>query len=111
MALQRFKATEIDIGCLVVSGGVASNRFLKHVLRKFLDVRGFSHVQILFPPAYLCSDNAAMIGWTGLEMYEAGWASDLSIQARRKWSIDAGAEDGGIINIDGWKRPNSSEAA
>ena len=102
-ALQKFAAREIGIHTLVVSGGVASNTFLKHVLRAFLDARGFSHVGLVFPPPYLCTDNAAMIAWTGIEMFEAGWESDLSIQARRKWAIDAEAEDGGILGVDGWK--------
>lgn len=104
MALQQFTAQTIGIHTLVVSGGVARNNFLKHVLRSFLDARGFSHVRLLFPPAPLCTDNAAMIGWTGIEMFEAGWESDLSIQARRKWAIDTEAEDGGILGADGWKK-------
>lgn len=104
MALQQFAARKTGIHTLVVSGGVARNDFLKHVLRSFLDARGFSHVRIIFPPTPLCTDNAAMIGWTGIEMFEAGWESDLSIQARRKWAIDPEAEDGGILGADGWKR-------
>ena len=104
MALQQFTVREIEVHTLVVSGGVARNNFLKHVLRTFLDARGFSHVRLLFPPALLCTDNAAMIGWTGMEMFEAGWESDLSIQARRKWAIDPEAEDGGILGADGWKK-------
>ena len=104
MALQQFMARKLGIHTLVVSGGVARNNFLKHVLRAFLDARGFSHVELVFPPPYLCTDNAAMIAWTGIEMFEAGWESDLSIQARRKWAIDTAAEDGGILGADGWKR-------
>ena len=104
MALQQFMARKLGIHTLVVSGGVARNNFLKHVLRAFLDARGFSHVELVFPPPYLCTDNAAMIAWTGIEMFEAGWESDLSIQARRKWAIDTEAEDGGILGADGWKR-------
>ena len=45
-----------------------------------------------------------MIAWTGIEMYEAGWESELTCKAVRKWSIDAAAEDGGIMGLDGWKR-------
>ena len=102
MALQQFKAQGVET--VVVSGGVASNKFLRHVLRIFVDVRGFSHVRFIFPPGDLCSDNAAMIAWTGMEMFQAKWESELSIQALRKWSIDPSAEDGGIMGVDGWKR-------
>ncbi|KAH0542566.1 hypothetical protein FGG08_003071 [Glutinoglossum americanum] len=67
------------ISTLVVSGGVASNKFLKTVLRSFLDARGYSHVQIASPPPALCTDNAAMIAWVGMEMFEAGDKAAMSI--------------------------------
>ncbi|KAI4191255.1 MAG: hypothetical protein L6R41_000182 [Letrouitia leprolyta] len=92
------------IATLVVSGGVASNQFLRRILRSFLDVRGYSHIRLIFPPPSLCTDNAAMIAWTGIEMYEAGYESDLRCKAIRKWSIDPDANDGGILGADNWKR-------
>ncbi|KAI4209288.1 MAG: hypothetical protein LQ349_009560, partial [Xanthoria aureola] len=107
MALQQLKEAETadteEMGTLVVSGGVASNRFLRTVLRSFLDVRGFAHIRLIFPPTSLCTDNAAMIAWTGTEMYKAGYKTDLSCAALRKWSIDPSAEGGGILGVDGWK--------
>lgn len=90
------------IKTLVVSGGVAANKFLMTVLRSFLDVRGFEDVDIVAPPVYLCTDNAAMIGWAGIEMFEAGWETDLSVRALRKWTLDAMEEDGGIMGPGGW---------
>ncbi|ROT37328.1 glycoprotease pgp1 [Sodiomyces alkalinus F11] len=93
-----------DIRTLVVSGGVASNRFLMHILRTVLDVRGYESVAITAPPRELCTDNAAMIAWTGLEMYEAGYKSQLSVRAIRKWPLDPTGEDGGILGVDGWTR-------
>ena len=96
------------IKTLVVSGGVASNRFLRHVLRSVLDCRGFAHIELRFPPIELCTDNAAMIGWAAMEMYEAGWESELGIQAVRKWSLDPEAEDGGILGLGGWRERGQS---
>lgn len=93
---------EEEVKTLVVSGGVAANKFLMTVLRSFLDVRGFEQIQIVAPPPYLCTDNAAMIGWAGIEMFEAGWRTDLSCRALRKWTLDAQAEDGGILGPTGW---------
>ncbi|KAL4916452.1 glycoprotease family-domain-containing protein [Aspergillus aurantiobrunneus] len=87
----------VPIKTLVVSGGVAANKFLMTVLRSFLDVRGFGHVGIVAPPAALCTDNAAMIGWAGIEMFEAGWRSDFSVRALRKWSLE-GEGDGEVYN-------------
>lgn len=86
---------------LVVSGGVASNRFLMHVLRSILVARGFGEIDIIAPPPALCTDNAAMIAWTGMEMFEAGYRTDLSVLAKRKWPIDT-SQEGGILGTDGW---------
>ncbi|KXX76999.1 tRNA N6-adenosine threonylcarbamoyltransferase, mitochondrial [Madurella mycetomatis] len=80
--------TRLPVRTLVVSGGVASNRFLRRVLREVLDVRGYHGVELLAPPVELCTDNAAMIAWTGMEMYELGWRSGLEICPVRKWSMD-----------------------
>lgn len=88
---------------LVVAGGVACNRFLMHVLRTTLGVRGHGHLEIMAPPPYLCTDNAAMIAWAGMEMFEAGWESDLAMLAINKWPMDP--EHGhGIMGAPGWKR-------
>ncbi|KAK5652565.1 hypothetical protein OQA88_10326 [Cercophora sp. LCS_1] len=89
------------VDTLVVSGGVASNRFLMHVLRKVLDVRGFERVKIVAPPIEWCTDNAAMIAWTGMEMWEEGWESKDDVVVLKKWTIDKTHEDGGILGADG----------
>lgn len=97
-----------SVNTLVVSGGVAANPFLRHFLRKILDVRGFESVELVFPPAWLCTDNAAMIAWTGMEMWQAGWRSELGIDVIRRWSMDPAHEDGGILGVGGWINDNSS---
>ena len=100
----RSKQPQPRINALIVSGGVAANRFLMTVLRSFLNVRGFEHVDIIAPPAALCTDNAAMIGWAAIEMFAAGWRTDLSVLPLRKWTLDAREVDGGILGPDGWLR-------
>jgi N6-L-threonylcarbamoyladenine synthase len=92
------------VTAVVVSGGVASNQYLKHILRAMLDAQGFHKLKLIFPPPSLCTDNAAMIAWTGIEMWEAGYRSSLGISALRKWALDPQAEDGGILGVDGWVR-------
>ncbi|KAK0656368.1 glycoprotease family-domain-containing protein [Cercophora newfieldiana] len=78
------------IETLVLSGGVASNRFLRHVVRSVLDARGYGQgrVRIVAPPVELCTDNAAMVAWTGMEMWEAGYRSELDVLVERRWSVD-----------------------
>lgn len=95
---------DLPVRTLVVSGGVAANQFLMSILRSFLDVRGFGRMDIIAPPPSLCTDNAAMIGWAGIEMFEAGWHTDLSCRALRKWTLDPRAHDGGILGPDGWTK-------
>jgi N6-L-threonylcarbamoyladenine synthase len=101
IALQDQKGLR-DVKTLVISGGVASNNYLKTILRSFLDARGFSDIQVIYPPPSLCTDNAAMIAWAGIEMFEAGWTSDLSCTAVRRWSMDSTSDDGGILGAKGW---------
>lgn len=86
---------------LVVAGGVASNKFLMHVLRSMLAVRGYEGMQIVAPPVELCTDNAAMIAWTGMEMFQAGYESELNITGIGKWPMDPEIGEG-ILGVDGW---------
>lgn len=109
IALEKLEREQEPINTLVVSGGVAANPFLRHVLRQFLDIRGFAAIELRFPPADLCTDNAAMIAWCGMEMFDAGWRSELSCRAIRRWSMDpdegGGGDDGqpgGVLGVDGW---------
>jgi N6-L-threonylcarbamoyladenine synthase len=95
---------------LVVSGGVASNQYLKHVIRSVLDENGHKQVELIFPPVKFCTDNAAMIAWAGIEMWGKGYRTCLDATVLRKWSIDPKAEDGGILGADGWKRVRLKEA-
>lgn len=73
---------------LVMAGGVASNAFLRHVLASTLVLHGHGDVRLFFPPPKYCTDNAAMIGWTAIEMFEAGYKDSLAIRAVRKWPLD-----------------------
>jgi N6-L-threonylcarbamoyladenine synthase len=88
---------------LVLSGGVAANRFLRHVVRAYLAARGFPAVGLLAPPLELCTDNAAMIAWTGLEMFEAGWASGLDVRALPKWSLENVLTPEREFEAQGWE--------
>ena len=102
IALEKLQASGVEINDLVVSGGVAANDFLRYYLRELLDVRSFGRTQLVFPPVELCPDNAAMIAWAGLEMFEAGYTTDLACAPVRKWSMDSQMPGGGILGIGGW---------
>ncbi|KAI1126100.1 glycoprotease family-domain-containing protein [Nemania abortiva] len=98
-----------EVKTVVLSGGVASNKFLRHVVRRMLDVRGYTDIEVLAPPVSLCTDNAAMIAWTAMEMYEEGWRSDLDVLPLRKWPLDPNAEGGGILGASGWYKARETK--
>ena len=70
---------------LVVAGGVAANEALKTRLSALATAEGFS---LTAPPAALCTDNAAMIAWAGVERLQAGLTDGLDFLARARWPLD-----------------------
>ncbi|XP_048390335.1 tRNA N6-adenosine threonylcarbamoyltransferase, mitochondrial isoform X3 [Stegostoma tigrinum] len=54
---------------LVVSGGVASNEYVRKVLSIVTEANGLS---LHCPPPKLCTDNGIMIAWNGIEKLRAG---------------------------------------
>jgi N6-L-threonylcarbamoyladenine synthase len=75
---------------LVVAGGVAANSGVRRALEALAAGPGLRFVA---PPQALCTDNAAMIAWAGLERLAAGAAGDpLDIAARPRWPLDPAAE-------------------
>uniref|UniRef100_A0A0B7JP96 Gcp-like domain-containing protein n=1 Tax=Bionectria ochroleuca TaxID=29856 RepID=A0A0B7JP96_BIOOC len=51
-------------------------------------------MRIVVPPPALCTDNAAMIAWAGMEMYTGGWHTDLDVLAISKWPMDPDRGEG-----------------
>jgi N6-L-threonylcarbamoyladenine synthase len=74
---------------LVVAGGVAANRTIRAALTVLAEARGLPFVA---PPAWLCTDNAAMIAWAGALRFEAGLVDGLDAPARARWPLDPDAE-------------------
>lgn len=60
---------EPSIKHLVVSGGVASNQYVRSRLDQV--VQKYS-LQLVCPPPNLCTDNGVMIAWTGIENFRVG---------------------------------------
>lgn len=87
MALFRktHKFTGPEKPAFVVAGGVAANSAIKNRLEALAAEEGFLFIA---PPAWLCTDNAAMIAWAGFERYGLGMTSPLDAPARARWPLD-----------------------
>lgn len=86
-AMTRFRSEgTAGTPALVMAGGVAANRAIRAGLSKLADAKGF---RLVAPPLHLCTDNAAMVAWAGIERLAAGWVDSLDSPARPRWPLDA----------------------
>jgi N6-L-threonylcarbamoyladenine synthase len=72
----------------VIAGGVASNISIRKNLIKLCEKKKFVPI---FPPTNLCSDNAAMIAWAGIERYKINLIDDLEFPSKARWPLDSSA--------------------
>ncbi|MBI4183041.1 MAG: tRNA (adenosine(37)-N6)-threonylcarbamoyltransferase complex transferase subunit TsaD [Proteobacteria bacterium] len=86
--ISAFAADHPRAEALVVAGGVAANTRLRAELATLAAGRGF---RLIAPPARLCTDNAVMIAWAGIERLAAGLVDGLDFAPRPRWPLDAGA--------------------
>ena len=84
-ALARFRAETGCAGPLVVAGGVAANLFLRQRLESVAAEAG---ADLLAPPTWLCTDNAAMIAWAGAERLALGLTDPLDFAPRPRWPLE-----------------------
>jgi N6-L-threonylcarbamoyladenine synthase len=69
----------------VIAGGVASNKSIRENLIILSKEKKFIPV---FPPINLCSDNAAMIAWAGIERYKLNLINNLEFPSKARWPLD-----------------------
>ncbi|MBV8132987.1 MAG: tRNA (adenosine(37)-N6)-threonylcarbamoyltransferase complex transferase subunit TsaD [Alphaproteobacteria bacterium] len=73
---------------LVAAGGVAANEQLRRRLAALADGAGLRFVA---PPPALCTDNAAMIAWVGIERLLLGLVNHLDAALHPRWPLNIGA--------------------
>ena len=71
---------------LVVAGGVAANGPIRAALAQAADANGY---RLLAPPPRLCTDNAVMVAWAGIERLRLGSVNRLDFAPRPRWPLDA----------------------
>lgn len=69
---------------LVVAGGVASNQAIREKLE---GVAAKNQMQLIAPPPKLCTDNAAMVAWAGLEKLKRGEKDELNFKPLARWPL------------------------
>jgi N6-L-threonylcarbamoyladenine synthase len=70
---------------LVVAGGVAANKAIRAALAGLAQRHG---MELAVPPIGLCTDNAAMVAWAGIERLSVGPADALDFAPRPRWPLD-----------------------
>ena len=70
---------------LAVAGGVAANTAIRAALET---VCAELSTQFIAPPLALCTDNAAMIAYAGMERFRAGARDGMDLTARPRWPLD-----------------------
>ena len=78
-------ARKAGVESIVIGGGVAANSRLRE---KFYEAAKFSGgIKVFIPPVSLATDNAAMVGALGEELFRKGHRSDLYLSAEPNLSI------------------------
>jgi N6-L-threonylcarbamoyladenine synthase len=71
-------------GTLVVAGGVAANGAIRAALTRLCEEENFAKK---IPPPGLCTDNAAMVAWAGVERSQLGLFDALGVTPKARWPL------------------------
>ncbi len=89
-ALARFRDEFPGVAApaLVVAGGIAANKQIRTRLETLCAKNGFAFIA---PPMALCTDNAAMIAWAGIERLRADLVEQdaFDFVPRSRWPLDS----------------------
>ncbi len=88
-AIKSFKKQYPESNTFVVAGGVAANKYLNSRMQEVTKKHGFN---LIAPPPKLCTDNAAMIAWAGIEKLKLGQTDNLEVEPRARWPLDESYE-------------------
>jgi N6-L-threonylcarbamoyladenine synthase len=84
-ALDRYLDLKPAQPAFAVAGGVAANTAIRAALDTVCAQAG---VVLVAPPLALCTDNAAMIAWAGIELCQIGADDPADLVARPRWPLD-----------------------
>ncbi|MCH5180037.1 MAG: tRNA (adenosine(37)-N6)-threonylcarbamoyltransferase complex transferase subunit TsaD [Erysipelotrichales bacterium] len=79
-AVEEYKVKQV-----VLAGGVSANSYLREQIQERLKNTG---IDVVIPPMWCCTDNAAMIAKLGSRLYDEKIFAPLSISVDPSWKID-----------------------
>ncbi len=71
---------------IVVAGGVAANGAVRAALAR---VAAGAGLPLVAPPIRLCTDNAVMVAWAGIERLRAGLTDPVGHAPRPRWPLES----------------------
>ncbi|MEZ5690711.1 MAG: tRNA (adenosine(37)-N6)-threonylcarbamoyltransferase complex transferase subunit TsaD [Rickettsiales bacterium] len=83
-AVNEFKKKHKNGKYFALTGGVAANQYIREKLSVILEENG---LVLVAPPVKLCSDNAAMIAWAGIERFRLGFSDNLDFEPKARWAL------------------------
>ena len=84
-AMDVYLSEQPKVKSLAVAGGVAANASIRDGLKALAAETASAFVA---PPMSLCTDNAAMIAYVGMELFDAGHRDGMDLVPRPRWPLD-----------------------
>lgn len=84
-AFEEFSKLHPTSKTIVVSGGVAANKYIRKILSEIANKYDF---ELKAPPLKLCTDNGAMIAWAGLERLKLDLTDNLNFNPKARWPLE-----------------------
>lgn len=84
IALKLFSQIYPNSNEIVIAGGVAANQYIRNSLSAFLATK---NINLIAPPIELCTDNAVMISWTGIERLQLKLTNKLDFEPKSRWPL------------------------
>ncbi len=85
-AIELAKNLHPALSAMVAAGGVAANTAIRAALHTECARAG---LEFVVPPPALCTDNAAMVAWAGVERLRSGLSNPLDFAPRPRWPLAA----------------------
>lgn len=76
---------DLQPAAFVAAGGVAANKVLRSALE---DLSAENGLPFVVPPVDLCTDNAVMVAWAGLERLRLGMRDPLDFKPKPRWPLE-----------------------